>query len=110
MDRAKEIVLKVIPYQIATPFVKAHHYSGKVVNNSKVHFGDFLDGKLHGVISYGTSMDKNKIIGLLPVPSGASLLNSIVWPLTIIFRETAKVSVSPNQFGSSKNTRRKSSG
>lgn len=65
MGRAKEIVLKVIPSQIATPFVKAHHYSGKVVNNSKVHFGAFLDGKLHGVISYGTSMDKNKIIGLV---------------------------------------------
>lgn len=65
MGRAKEIVLKVIPYQIATPFVKAHHYSGKVVNNSKVHFGAFLDGKLRGVISYGTSMDKNKIIGLV---------------------------------------------
>lgn len=65
MGRAKEIVLKVIPYQIATPFIKAHHYSGKIVNNSKVHFGAFLDGKLHGVISYGTSMDKNKIIGLV---------------------------------------------
>ena len=65
MGRAKEIVLKVIPSQIATPFVKAHHYSGKVVNNSKVHFGAFLDGKLHSVISYGISMDKNKIIGLV---------------------------------------------
>lgn len=65
MGRAKEIILKVIPSQIATPFVKAHHYSGKVVNNSKIHFGAFLDGKLHGVISYGTSMDKSKIIGLV---------------------------------------------
>ena len=65
MGRAKEIILKVIPSQIATPFVKAHHYSGKVVNNSKLHFGAFLDGKLHGVISYGTSMDKQKIIGLV---------------------------------------------
>lgn len=65
MGRAKEIVLKVIPPQIATPFVKAHHYSGKVVNNSKLHFGAFLDGKLHGVMSYGTSMDKSKIIGLV---------------------------------------------
>ena len=65
MGRAKEIILKVIPSQIATPFVKAHHYSGKVVNNSKLHFGAFLDGKLHGVISYGTSMDKSKIIRLV---------------------------------------------
>ena len=38
MGRAKEIVMKVIPSSIANPFIKAHHYSGKVVNNSKLHF------------------------------------------------------------------------
>lgn len=48
MGRAKEIELRVIPASIANPFVKKHHYSGKVVNNSKVHFGAFLDGNLHG--------------------------------------------------------------
>lgn len=48
MGRCKEIELKVIPASIAVPFVKAHHYSGKVVNNSLLHFGAFLDGKLHG--------------------------------------------------------------
>lgn len=47
---AKEITMKVIPSSIANPFIKAHHYSGKVVNNSKLHFGVFLDGQLHGVI------------------------------------------------------------
>ena len=41
MGRAKEIELRVIPASIANPFVKKHHYSGKVVNNSKVHFGAF---------------------------------------------------------------------
>lgn len=51
MGRAKEIELRVIPASIANPFVKKHHYSGKVVNNSKVHFGAFLDGNLHGVMS-----------------------------------------------------------
>ena len=65
MGRAKEIILKVIPAKIAVPFVRAHHYSGKTVNNSILHFGAFLDGKLHGVISYGSSMDKSKIIGLV---------------------------------------------
>lgn len=65
MGRAKEIIVKVIPAKIAVPFVKAHHYSGKVVNNSCLHFGAFLDGKLHGVLSYGPSMDKSKIIGLV---------------------------------------------
>ena len=65
MGRAKEISLKVIPAKVANDFVKKHHYSGKVVNNSKLHFGVFLDGQLHGVMSYGSSLDKSKIIGLV---------------------------------------------
>jgi hypothetical protein len=65
MGRAKDIVLRVIPSQIATPFVKAHHYSGKIVPNSALHFGVFLDGKLHGVMSYGPSLVKAHIIGLV---------------------------------------------
>ncbi len=65
MGRAKEIVMKVIPSKVALPFMKTHHYSGKVVNNSKLHFGVFLDGQLHGVMSYGPSLDKSKIIGLV---------------------------------------------
>lgn len=65
MGRAKEIIVKVIPAKVAVPFVKAHHYSGKVVSNSCLHFGAFLDGKLHGVLSYGPSMDKSKVLGLV---------------------------------------------
>ena len=65
MGRAKEIVVKVIPAKIANEFVKRHHYSGKVVPNSTLHFGCFLDGKLHGVMSYGCSMQKSSIIGLV---------------------------------------------
>lgn len=65
MGRAKEIELKVIPSKIAVPFVKAHHYSGKVVNNSVLHFGAFLDGRLHGVMSFGSPMDKRKVLGLV---------------------------------------------
>ena len=65
MGRAKEIIVKVIPAKIANPFVMKHHYSGKVVPNSCLHFGAFLDGKLHGVLSYGPSMDKAKILGLV---------------------------------------------
>ena len=65
MGRAKEIEVKVIPSNIANPFIKKHHYSGKVVQNSNLHFGAFLDGKLHGVLSYGPSLDKSKIMGLV---------------------------------------------
>lgn len=65
MGRAKEIEVKVIPAKIANDFVRKHHYSGKVVPNSKLHFGAFLDGKLHGVMSYGASMKKDQLIGLV---------------------------------------------
>lgn len=65
MGRAKEIIVKVIPANIANAFVKKHHYSGKVVPNSKLHFGCFLDGDLHGVMSYGSPMDKNKVLPLV---------------------------------------------
>jgi hypothetical protein len=65
MGRAKEIIVKVIPSSIANVFVKKNHYSGKVVPNSTLHFGCFLDGNLHGVMSYGTSMDKRKILPLV---------------------------------------------
>lgn len=62
MGRAKEIIVKIIPSRIANGFVKKWHYSGKVVNNSVIHFGAFLDGKLHGVLSYGNPIDKRKVL------------------------------------------------
>lgn len=65
MGRAKDIIIKVIPSRIANDFIKKHHYSGKVVNNSCLHFGAFLDGNLHGVLSYGPSLDKSKLIKLV---------------------------------------------
>lgn len=65
MGRAKEIIIKVIPSNIAVDFVKKHHYSGTVSNTSALHFGCFLDGKLHGVMSYGSPMDKSKVLPLV---------------------------------------------
>lgn len=65
MGRAKEIVVKVIPSKIANEFIRRHHYSGKVVNKSNLHFGVFFENELHGVMSYGSSLDKSKIIGLV---------------------------------------------
>ena len=65
MSRVKDIRLKVIPSKIANGFIKKHHYSRKVFNNSRVHFGAFLDGILHGVMSFGDSIDKRKVLGLV---------------------------------------------
>jgi len=65
MGRAKEIIVKVIPSKIANEFVKKHHYSRKVATTGKIHFGAFLDNKLHGVATFGSSIDKNKILPLV---------------------------------------------
>jgi hypothetical protein len=65
MGRAKEIIVKVIPAKIANEFVKQNHYSGKVVPNSTLHFGCFLDEKLHGVLSYGPSINKKGTMNLV---------------------------------------------
>ena len=65
MASAKEVLVKVIPSKIANEFVKKHHYSGKVVPNSTLHFGCFLDNKLHGVMSFGPSINKKGTINLV---------------------------------------------
>jgi len=65
MGRAKEIIVKVIPSKVANEFVKKNHYSGKVVPNSSLHFGCFLDNKLHGVMQYGPSINKKGTINLV---------------------------------------------
>jgi len=73
MGRAKEIIVKVINSKVANAFVKKHHYSGKVVNMSSLHFGCFLDNQLHGVMSYGSPMDKRNVLPL--VDSGETDIN-----------------------------------
>lgn len=65
MGRAKQIIVKVIPAKIANEFVKQNHYSGKVVPNSKLHFGCFLDNRLGGVMSFGPSINKKGTINLV---------------------------------------------
>jgi hypothetical protein len=65
MGRAKEIIVKVIPAKIANEFIKKHHYSGRYTRTSMLHFGCFLDEKLHGVLSYGNPLDKSKVINLV---------------------------------------------
>jgi len=62
---AKDILLKVIPSKIANEFVKKHHYSWKVVNNSQLHFWVFYNWILWWVMSYWPSTDKSKLIWLV---------------------------------------------
>ena len=62
---AKQILVKPISRADADRIVKACHYSGKVVQNSQLHFGVFLDGKCGGAMQFGPSLDKRKIQGLV---------------------------------------------
>jgi hypothetical protein len=65
MTSAKDILVKPIKSADGNAFVKAHHYSGKVAQNSQLHLGVFLDGRLHGAMQFGPSLDKRKIQGLV---------------------------------------------
>lgn len=65
MPSVKDIIVKHIKSSVANEFVKKHHYSGKVVSNSQLHFGCFLNGVLGGVMSFGPSLDKKKVVGLV---------------------------------------------
>jgi hypothetical protein len=65
MSRAKEIIVKPISSKDAARIVKSCHYSGKVVQNSQLHFGVFLDGKCGGAMQFGPSLDKRKMLGLV---------------------------------------------
>ena len=67
MVSAKDIIVKPITAQAANALVKRVHYSGKVVNNSTLHFGAYLNDKLEGVMSFGSPLDKRKV---LPLVSG----------------------------------------
>ena len=69
MASAKDIVVKPITAQAANALVKRVHYSGKVVPNSTLHFGAYLNDKLEGVMSFGSPLDKRKV---LPLVSGTT--------------------------------------
>lgn len=65
MASAKDIVVKPISAAAANALVKRVHYSGKIVPNSQLHFGVFLNESLEGVMQFGPSMDKRKVQGLV---------------------------------------------
>ena len=65
MKTAKYLIVRVIPSKVANSFIKKEHYSHKVVRNSQLHLGVFINNKLHGVLQFGPSLDKRKIISLV---------------------------------------------
>ena len=65
MGDAKKLIVKPISSKDADKIIKALHYSGKVVNNSQLHLGVFLNGKCGGAMQFGPSLDKRKMLGLV---------------------------------------------
>ncbi len=65
MVSAKDIFIKPINARTANAFIKNAHYSGKVVPNSKIHFGVFLKNKLEGAMQFGSCINKKGTINLV---------------------------------------------
>lgn len=73
--KAKDIRVAPVAVAAARSFVKRHHYSGRVVNNSQLHLGVWLpDGLLHGVMQFGPPFDKSKVLGLVRGTAWHSML------------------------------------
>lgn len=62
---AKDIRVYPISSKDARQIIKKYHYSGKVVLNSKLHFGVFLRDHCLGALQFGPSMDKRHVINLV---------------------------------------------
>lgn len=65
MASAKDIVVKPISAKDAAALVKRIHYSGSVTQNSQLHLGVFLNGRLEGAMQFGPSLDKRKTQALV---------------------------------------------
>lgn len=65
MASAKDLIVKPIGAKDAAALVRRVHYSGKVVQNSQLHLGVFLDGRLEGAMQFGPSLDKRRMQGLV---------------------------------------------
>lgn len=65
MATAKDIRVAPISARDSADLVRRVHYSGKVVQNSQLHLGVFLDGRLEVAMQFGPSLDKRKIQGLV---------------------------------------------
>jgi hypothetical protein len=73
MFTAKDIEIKLIDSASAAKVVKLFHYSGKVTQNSQIHFGVFLNGSLQGALQFGPSIDKRRMAQNLGIGFNDSL-------------------------------------
>lgn len=61
MATAKDIRILPISAKDGNDFCRRIHYSGKVVPNSQLHLGVFVNGAMHGVIQFGPPMVKRAV-------------------------------------------------
>jgi hypothetical protein len=73
MSTAKDILIKVIDSASSRKIVERYHYSGKCVQNSQIHFGVFLNGRLEGALQFGPSMDRVRMAKNLGIGFNESL-------------------------------------
>jgi len=74
MTTAKNIIIKPISASDANNLVKRVHYSGKVVPNSQLHFGVFLNEKLEGAMSFGPPINKKGTINIVKDTKWSAML------------------------------------
>lgn len=65
MATAKAIRVAPISSADAKRIVREIHYSGAVVSNSRLHLGVFLESRCCGVMSFGPSLFKSQMLGLV---------------------------------------------
>lgn len=65
MPSAKDLRVEPIAASDANRACARLHYSGTYVRNSQLHLGVFLAGRLEGVMQFGPSLDKRKLVGLV---------------------------------------------
>lgn len=49
--------VRTIPRAAAVDIIRRHHYSGRIVNNSYIHLGVFMEGALMGALQFGYAMN-----------------------------------------------------
>jgi len=65
MASAKDIFIKPIRGSVARSIIKKYHYSGKSTQNSQLHFGVFIEGKLEGGLQFGPPIDRRKMLPIV---------------------------------------------
>lgn len=65
----KDFYVAIIPSKLAREIIIANHYSKRIVNNSYIHLGVYVDGIMRGVLQFGYMLNQTKY-GLEKIVTG----------------------------------------